>query len=481
MEELNYAPKMVTIHKIIKRYSLITHTLAGRITVVKMFILPTLVHILQVLPSPQERYTKQIKDCVKNFIWNNKRPKIRHNLLIQDYENGGLKMLDLDSFFMATKLTWIVRLQQTNAQNTWVKMLCQCLGTKYPLLLFQGSRKFLINHKNKLSNDFWKEVFNNWIKYRKSVSTLSEMEELPNIVIWNSDLLTNENLRNKQNYFIEKGLIFFKDLYNYQDGVFYDRDDIWTMFKIKMNFLEFLSILNPLSKSHKEVIIKGQTTSNDRTKNLLSGIYKQEKVCSHIYKQILNTYTEKAQCKHKWVETLNKEITELDWKRIFTLINSITQDVQLRMFQFKIVHRILPTNSSLFMYNIRENPYCDDCPNTIETSVHLFKTCPKVSNLWNDLASYLYPQVDLFPYVNTENIMLGIYEHTKCLQNTIILLVKRYIFICKSNKSNLNMKALLIFLNSHEQIEINSSNPQRKQYNVTKWATIDPLLTSKTE
>ena len=71
-----------------------------------MQILPNLVHLLAVLPSPKEPIFTELTNMIMNFIWSNKRSKIQLNTLAQDYKDGGQKMLHLKSFCKASKLTW---------------------------------------------------------------------------------------------------------------------------------------------------------------------------------------------------------------------------------------------------------------------------------------------------------------------------------------------------------------------------------------
>ena len=50
----------------------------------------------------------------KDFIWRGKRPKIKHSTLICNFENGGLKDIDIESKLKALKLSWIKRLLDFN-------------------------------------------------------------------------------------------------------------------------------------------------------------------------------------------------------------------------------------------------------------------------------------------------------------------------------------------------------------------------------
>ena len=50
----------------------------------------------------------------KRFYLKGKRPKIKHSALIGNFENGGLKGIDIESKLKALKLSWIKRLLDSN-------------------------------------------------------------------------------------------------------------------------------------------------------------------------------------------------------------------------------------------------------------------------------------------------------------------------------------------------------------------------------
>ena len=151
-------------------------------------------------------------------------------------------------------------------------------------------------------------------------------------------------------------------------------------------------------------------------------------------------------------------------KNIFTLPNKITQHKQILIFQYKIIHRILPTNDLLHKYKIRDNPYCDYCPNSIDKIEHSYHLCPNTLKLWYDL-----PEIDLYPYINTQNIMLGILDRNTNLENTLILAIKRYIYVCKCKKQNINLiNGTIIKLQNLRNIEIKFQNEQLKQEYIIK-------------
>jgi hypothetical protein len=44
-----------------------------------------------------------------NFIWEGKTEKIKRNTLIGDIQEGGLKMIHLQSFITYSKVSWVKR------------------------------------------------------------------------------------------------------------------------------------------------------------------------------------------------------------------------------------------------------------------------------------------------------------------------------------------------------------------------------------
>ena len=173
-------------------------------------------------------------------------------------------------------------------------------------------------------------------------------------------------------------------------------------------------------------------TQNDNNEKgyLVSEITSKTKTCSFTYQNILRKLTYQVKGKSKWEQILAKNIEEIDWHRIFTLSHSLTPDSQLKIFQYKIIHIILPSNSLLHIYKLRNNPWCDRCPTKIENLEHLFHLCPTVLHIWHDISQWLAPQLNLFQNINTENILLGDYNNgNHNLENSIILHVKRDIYI----------------------------------------------------
>ena len=63
---------------------------------------------------PSKFVIDQLNTLHKNFIWNNKRPKIKHSTLIADYCEGGYKDVDIENKIAALKIKWVTKLLDSN-------------------------------------------------------------------------------------------------------------------------------------------------------------------------------------------------------------------------------------------------------------------------------------------------------------------------------------------------------------------------------
>ena len=93
-------------------------TLVGKITVIKSLLASQLVYILSPLPSSHHSL-KEIKDVFFKFLWDGKEDKVKRTEIINDFAEGGLKMLDLQCFNRTLKAKWIQRYLDPYNRGKW--------------------------------------------------------------------------------------------------------------------------------------------------------------------------------------------------------------------------------------------------------------------------------------------------------------------------------------------------------------------------
>ena len=85
----------------------------------------------------------------------------------------------------------------------------------------------------------------------------------------------------------------------------------------------------------------------------------------------------------------NKSSINFEWKKVCNLPYMITKDCNLRWFQYKLVHRILASNTYLYKIGLKEIDCCSFCKTNPETLEHLFYECDHVKYFWNELSNCL--------------------------------------------------------------------------------------------
>ena len=117
--ENNLIPKLNDFVNCLKRWNHRKLSLMGKVTVVKTFALPKLIYPLTVLNTPPVDILKQIKSEFFKFIWESKPDKIKRSTIMQDYKNGGLRMINIDYFIWALKAGWVKRIFDDSNKGIW--------------------------------------------------------------------------------------------------------------------------------------------------------------------------------------------------------------------------------------------------------------------------------------------------------------------------------------------------------------------------
>jgi len=95
-------------------------TLIGRIQIVKSFVIPKIMSKAGLIPLSSESI-KEINKELYSFIWKGK-DKIKRSALINDIDDGGLKMLDLESMISAQRIICLKKYTE-NYESPWKYVL----------------------------------------------------------------------------------------------------------------------------------------------------------------------------------------------------------------------------------------------------------------------------------------------------------------------------------------------------------------------
>ncbi len=157
----------------------------------------------------------------------------------------------------------------------------------------------------------------------------------------------------RRNHYMVNGLIYLKDLFCSEKNAFKTRQQLINQYNIHINYFEHMCLI---PNRHKTIIRNCNEVNNRTYGELVHDICSRTKVLRYTYSKIIAKLPFEIKVKTKWENLFGKEIVASEWKDIFTFPKKTTLDSQTRIFQFKILHRILPTNSLLYKYQIRNDP-----------------------------------------------------------------------------------------------------------------------------
>ena len=139
-------------------------SILGKVLIIKALIIPIFTFIVSSCVIP-EKYKKEIESKGFKFIWNGKPDKVKRNTLIGDFEKGGLKMIDIESYFISLKASWVSRLADSKFSN-WKLIPLKYLNVFGKIWLIFKMNIDVKKHKQFLNNipEFYKNVLTSWIK-----------------------------------------------------------------------------------------------------------------------------------------------------------------------------------------------------------------------------------------------------------------------------------------------------------------------------
>ena len=252
---LNYDKKLVKIKSLIKQWERRRLTPIGKLTLIKSLLISQLNHLFIALPNPSEGFMKELNTILFEFLWNSKVDKIKREIVYQNYDKGGLKMINLYNYIMGLKTTWIRRMIK-NDSTKWVRLAS--LFVSIEEILTTGSENIL-NNISKIDNPFWKDVLRGWT----SVNREMKLEKWEDFL--SSPFSFNFNFRIdkkpiKFKSLIDRKILYVNDLID-SEGNFFEYSTFIELYGDQLNFLNNKSLIHSLrsfliqkkieKKSHK--------------------------------------------------------------------------------------------------------------------------------------------------------------------------------------------------------------------------------------
>lgn len=424
----NYTAKIQHLEKMVKIWSKRALTPIGKITVIKTFMISVFNHLFLALPNPNQKTIDYINDMLFNFLWNNKTSKIKKSVIVKNYGEGGLQMLNLNAFIEAMKSTWVRRLLINDCK--WQEII----KLEIDMNMVAGCHtKYVENNMPNITNKFWRDVLQSFINInRKKVVNKDDILQTP--------IFYNEKIKIGGTYIFynawyKKGIKFVNDLIK-QNGIFYSYEDFIEYTGIKPNTLQYHGTIRAIKEYLKT--IDPNIVNKERCPFIPSHILpllKQEKG-SRIMYDILNKNDDIPTGQITWNKMY--DLTREDWTKIYIYPFSLTKYPALLWFQVSINNNILVTNKLLCQMKIQNDALCSFCMLNNETITHLLWKCELSQKFIKELTEWLI-SYNIVVNISEELFIFGKQEE-QVLPNPIkfiLLYAKYFIYISRCKKHNL--------------------------------------------
>ena len=127
---------------------------------------------------------------------------------------------------------------------------------------------------------------------------------------------------------------------------------------------------------------------------------------SKLYWKLIEIIQVYPSARHKF-STLFQNSGDLNWEVIYQIPHVVTLDTKTRVFQYKLLNRIIHTNKSLHKMKMIDSPLCT-CKISDESLEHLFCRCDFIVAFWMSVVLWLKSLHIAIDSLNDCDIIFGL-------------------------------------------------------------------------
>ena len=153
----------------------------------------------------------------------------------------------------------------------------------------------------------------------------------------------------------------------------------------------------------------------------------------------------------------------------------MTLDIRTRIFQYKLLNRIVYINKLLHKIKLLDTSLCTFCGECEESLEHLFLHCRFSKNFWMQIVSWLNDLNIAIIELKDSEIMLGYTNESPhwILLNHILIIGKQIIYSSRLSKSKPLLSQFIVKLKHIERIEYYiAKRRDRISFHEKKWIII---------
>ena len=367
-EDFNWKEKIKKMEKLLKSWEYRNLTLFGKVVIIKSLAISSLV--FSAMNTTTSKWAiHSINNIIYNFLWKG-HDKVKRKTIIGGIEDGGLNMVEIDSFFKLLKAGWAARiLNNQNQEANWSfigNSLFKQIGLDKTIFGINDNTFYKHVVCSKLP-EFYKQVIEGYCSCN-NINYPSTHDELMNTSIWGNNTFLNKS--KNIIYFpewIKSGVVYVKDL-QFQNNILDEKYIHRTIHKRTNIFSEIFQLKSALA-IYKHII---NTNIPNKENNININIVSLPKFYYH---SLIQEIFKKPISENKWLQQFR--LNTYDFTSTYITKIKKIRDKKIAEFNYKLIHRIIPCKYKLQKWGLTNNNACFFC-GQIETVEHMLFLCENV-------------------------------------------------------------------------------------------------------
>lgn len=376
----NFSPLLERCKLDFDRWSGLPLSLVGRVSLVKMVVLPKFLYLFSHIPILLKKYFfRSLDQLISSFLWGNKNPRIRRSILQLPRALGGLALPNFLHYYWSCNihklLYWITNTPEEE-RPAWVDI--ELASSKLSLHSLVCSQ-LPLTVSNFTSNPMVTNSVRIWIQIRKGLGLHRASDLSP---ILNNHLFLPSCTDLTFRTWSDKGITKFKDLYN--QGTFMSFIELSKKFDLpKSHLFRFFQIRHFIQNQNPKFPSRPPETLLD---SLLALDPEQKRLISSIYSLISSTVNSPASGpKDSWEQELGITLPDDYWQQVLRLVHSSSVCARHGLLQCKVVHKTHYTNLRLSRIYPNVTDSCNRCKQSPANHSHMFWSCPRLATFWSEI------------------------------------------------------------------------------------------------
>ncbi len=431
--DLNIAKVQESMDATIERWKKRNLTLLGKITVLKSLILSKLVYPLSIIKIPNDEFIDELERKLLAFVWDDKKPKISSNILVQPAQKGGLNYPKLKYFILAQKFTWINRLMDHTNKAKWKLFHQRKMRKRFGFSSFNTLFSCNLNYKDAcsmLEDNYLGDLVRAWSLVNYKVCEQDDIDCILSQSVWlNSGILAQgKPLLNPQ--LASKGLIKVSDIFDEQ-GILLGIEDLLIKFQYN-NFIRGLQVINSIPKEWINYIRNFNNYDMVVQDNFAPKLLNSKSAYTILINKYINCTFDNLN--ESWKRKIKEEMLNIDWDLIFNVTSKISLLSKIKSFIFRFLHGILYSDLRLFLSKVSNTTLCTFCSKDIGDFIHNYWQCNILQTFFAEVMEWYNSSLNVNMQLDIRIYLLGSYTRERRLDmftEHFYWVIKWYVHCCR--------------------------------------------------